>query len=993
MSLVKQYISLTKEAIEEYGEQTVVLLQCGSFYEVYACGSEGDYQGSHIEDVSRVCDLHIAKKQAQVDGKQVFMAGFGLGSLDKYTSKLQDAGYTVVVYDQDPEVPGTKKSLKDGSSTVLARHQREIISPGTYVGNERTDSLSNNLVCINLCKTGKHSRKCMVGVGVARLDNLTGESSLMQFVVPYRRDSSTYDDLERHVSVFNPSECIVVGGGYDCKELLDVVNFVGLSNAKVHIIGDDSDNGLVKRDYVQNAFKQKYQVETFRRQFPAVSEEVVTDALRSHDVGLAAYVLLIGFAHMHNPSLVNRIAFPKFENNTDKLLLRTHSLRQLNIIDDKRYDGQLRSVTAFLNKCVTNMGRREFYSSLVAPSTDVDYLESCYDTTDRLIETDAWSGLKQDLRPVIDVDRLCRKISRNQVSPKDIAELVFSLRSSLKVWDKVQELELAGAKQFDESVREDIVQLLGQIEKDIDVDKAVKIQSLSIEALGNMDPTESLFLIPGAEETIDAACAECDKSMTQLETIRSTLSGLIALNEKKTVKTEFIKIHDTPKMPPCLVATSRRATLLRSAVDDKGGVAFAGGAGELIADDLTCVPHSATKNVTVISSPRITAICQSIHRSRERMINDIIVFFKRFVETLSLDLGRIGRISRFLAWADVAQCRAYVATKYGFTRPECVKYSMWSFLEAKGLRHPLVEHLQTRETYVANDVDLCAGGMLLYGTNAVGKTCLIRSIGIAVIMAQSGLHVSASGFRFAPYKNIFTRIVGNDDIFKGLSTFAVEMSELRTILESADNSSLVLGDELCSGTESGSARSIFMAGIEWLSKTYASFLFATHFHEINDYPELAALDNVTLNHMEVRYDSESKELIYDRKLRDGPGFSSYGLEVCKALSLPDQFLARAHEIRRLHDPATKDVLETQGSRYNASKLKGACEMCGADGVEVHHLAHQKNADKKGRTARGHHKNHPANLMNICEACHDGLHQKGSELRRTKTTGGYRLEAI
>jgi DNA mismatch repair protein MutS len=639
------------------------------------------------------------------------------------------------------------------------------------------------------------------------------------------------------------------------------------------------------------------------------------------------------------------------------------------------------------------MGRREFYSSLVAPSTDVDYLETCYDTTDRLIETDAWMGIKQDLRPIIDIDRLCRKISRTQVSPKDIAELAFSLRSSLKVWDRVKEVDLAGLRVFGDSVREDIVSLLGEIEKDIDVDKAIKIHSLSIDALGNMEPTESLFLVPGAEEAIDSACAECDKSMTQLDTIRSTLSGLIGLSEKKTVKSEFVKIHDTPKMPPCLVATSRRATLLKSAINEKGGIAFAGGAGVLIADDLSCVAHSSTKNATVIASPGITSICQSIHKSRERMINDIIVFFKQFVETLSLDLGRIARVSRFLAWADVAQCRAYVATKYGFTRPECVKFSMWSFIEAKGLRHPLVEHLQTRETYVANDVDLCAGGMLLYGTNAVGKTCLIRSIGIAVIMAQSGLHVSASGFRFAPYKNIFTRIVGNDDIFKGLSTFAVEMSELRTILENADNSSLVLGDELCSGTESGSARSIFMAGIEWLSKTNASFLFATHFHEINDYPELAALDNVTLNHMEVRYDSEAKELIYDRKLRDGPGFSSYGLEVCKALSLPDDFLARAHEIRRVHDPTTKDVLESKGSRYNAGKLKGSCEMCGAEGVEVHHLVHQKNADRLGRTSRGHHKNHPANLMNICEACHDNIHEKGAELRRTKTTSGYKLEAI
>ena len=61
------------------------------------------------------------------------------------------------------------------------------------------------------------------------------------------------------------------------------------------------------------------------------------------------------------------------------------------------------------------------------------------------------------------------------------------------------------------------------------------------------------------------------------------------------------------------------------------------------------------------------------------------------------------------------------------------------------------------------------------------------------------------------------------------------MSELRTILNLATKDSLILGDELCSGTESDSALSIFMAGLERLSKLKCSFIFATHFHEIKNY--------------------------------------------------------------------------------------------------------------------------------------------------------------
>ena len=152
--------------------------------------------------------------------------------------------------------------------------------------------------------------------------------------------------------------------------------------------------------------------------------------------------------------------------------------------------------------------------------------------------------------------------------------------------------------------------------------------------------------------------------------------------------------------------------------------------------------------------------------------------------------------------------------------------------------------MRKNEIYVPNDV--CLGksdgdlGILLYGTNAVGKTSLIKALGISVIMAQSGMYVPCESFTYSPYKYIFTRIIGNDNIFKGLSTFGVEMSELRVILNNCDNNSLILGDELCSGTETDSALSIFNASIEVMSERKSNFMFATHFHEL---PHLKSMKN------------------------------------------------------------------------------------------------------------------------------------------------------
>jgi DNA mismatch repair protein MutS len=285
-------------------------------------------------------------------------------------------------------------------------------------------------------------------------------------------------------------------------------------------------------------------------------------------------------------------------------------------------------------------------------------------------------------------------------------------------------------------------------------------------------------------------------------------------------------------------------------------------------------------------------------------------------------------------------------------------------------------------------------GMLLYGTNAVGKTSLIRALGIAVIMAQAGLYVPCSQFILKPYKYIFTRIIGNDNIFKGLSTFAVEMSELRTILRLADKDSLILGDELCSGTESISAQSIFVAGIQQLCRKKSTFIFATHLHEIVDYDEIKDLSNqITLNHMEVIYDKENDVLVYDRKLKDGAGTNMYGLEVCRSLNLPQDFLELAHQIRMKYHPEGLSVLSQKTSHFNAKKVMGKCEMCNHEiGTEVHHLQHQSEADQDGfiRKTDGtvFHKNHPANLMTLCENCHNKIHQeKGLQHKKVKTTKG------
>ena len=311
-----------------------------------------------------------------------------------------------------------------------------------------------------------------------------------------------------------------------------------------------------------------------------------------------------------------------------------------------------------------------------------------------------------------------------------------------------------------------------------------------------------------------------------------------------------------------------------------------------------------------------------------------------------------------------------------------------SYFDAKELRHALIEDIQSDIEYTPNDVSLKENGILLYGTNAVGKSSLIKSVGIAIILAQCGFPVPATTFEYVPYKELFTRILGNDDLFKGLSTFAVEMSELRTILKNSTENSLVLGDELCSGTEYGSAISIFSAGLEHLTNNKSAFIFATHFHEINNFDFIKKNKRIMIKHMAVHYDHALDCLVYDRKLRDGGGANMYGLEVCKSLKLPKEFLDKAFSIRNSY--IDKDLFsDSTQSSYNSKKLKHLCELCGEKADDIHHMQYQQLADSNG-FIKTIHKNHKSNLMSICKSCHNNIHADNKLLKRVKTTDGNKI---
>jgi DNA mismatch repair protein MutS len=342
------------------------------------------------------------------------------------------------------------------------------------------------------------------------------------------------------------------------------------------------------------------------------------------------------------------------------------------------------------------------------------------------------------------------------------------------------------------------------------------------------------------------------------------------------------------------------------------------------------------------------------------------------------------QLTEWCADLDVSWTVARLAKEWLWKEPVYIDGAAEASVEVRRLRHPILERLVS-VPYVAHSVSLAAEtniktseeltstgrGLLLYGMNASGKSSLMKALGLAVLLAQCGFPVPAASMRLAPFTAIFTRILGNDNLWAGLSSFAVEMTEFREILRYADERSLVLGDELCSGTESLSATALVAAGVETLASRGSKFVFATHLHELATLPDIVALEGVRAVHLRVHYDAATDRLVYDRHLAAGAGSALYGLEVCRALDLPLGYLDRATALRQ----TLAGWQAPHTSSYSTGAVVSACAICNAAGtaarLEMHHIRPQ--ADAVAAAAEGVAIHAPGNLACLCARCHDDHH--------------------
>ena len=645
-----------------------------------------------------------------------------------------------------------------------------------------------------------------------------------------------------------------------------------------------------------------------------------TLGIEKGSIGEYSLTFLLLFLQDHYPS----IALQEHSNwNPEKAMyLGNNVLNQLNMI------GSSDSILSFFQKTYTPMGKRDIVERILYPISCPILLQERIDTIEEIMNMDnRKEKITYALKQICDLPRVHQKFFTYNLNAQDILALDQSYIRSMEI------MTLLG-KDIHEIQRYHFAFL-----SKFSVEKA-KISSSDISFFNSVGPTKTRLL----EEHIKVERAQAEEFLEQLLKDSGLPKGSLYFEEKES------NIYCIEGPQKNLRAIDSKRKDIHITMKKSGGF-------------LTSVFLEECHRKTL-------ALRVSLKETIKKELPAVCNFLADEYRGVWL------HIENTISQIDINFTIANICKEKGFTKPTYENTTEKSSFSIKGLRHPIIENQLTTVEYVCHDVALDSNGWLLYGMNASGKSSLMKAVGICILLAQVGCYVPANSLTLKPYKSLYTRILNQDNIHAGLSSFAVEMLELREILKTANSYSLVLGDELCSGTESVSATALVASGILWLSQRNVSFIFATHLHGLNDIQEVQELKSLKVWHLKVHYDAAKDLLIYDRRLEPGSGSTYYGLEVAKAMNIPFEFLEIAHRIR-------KDLLQESSiiSSYNSNCIVKECEICGCQishMLEVHHIKHQK--DYSGLD-----KNHLRNLIVVCQECHDKHHAGNLEIGQAKQT--------
>lgn len=239
------------------------------------------------------------------------------------------------------------------------------------------------------------------------------------------------------------------------------------------------------------------------------------------------------------------------------------------------------------------------------------------------------------------------------------------------------------------------------------------------------------------------------------------------------------------------------------------------------------------------------------------------------------------------------------------------KINLEQYMELKGARHPMLE----KESCVPLDFQIGRGirGVIITGPNTGGKTVAIKTVALMSAMACSGLHVPCREADICMQNQILCDIGDGQNISDNLSTFSAHIKNVLDILKRVRPDSLVIMDELGSGTDPQEGMGIAISILEELRRSGALFLVTTHYPEVKEYADRYG----DVQNARMEFDRDSLKPLY--RLKVGEAGESCALYIAKRLGFPDKMLAAA--AREAYGERSEALIQNMHLHGSSSRLE------------------------------------------------------------------------
>jgi DNA mismatch repair protein MutS len=537
--------------------------------------------------------------------------------------------------------------------------------------------------------------------------------------------------------------------------------------------------------------------------------------------------------------------------------------RNLELAQTLRTGSVKGSLLGVLDLTVTPMGARLLRNWLHQPLLDLEALNQRLDAVEALAETaGARAELRAALKSVTDLERLANRVIQGIIRPREL----LALRESLEAIP------------------------------------ALRAALAAVNEVANPDGPSSP-LLPAIQASLDP-CPETvnliGQAISDDPPATSISAGIIRGGFSTELDNILVAARDAKAWIANLEHTERQRTGVKNL--KVGFNKVFGYYIEVSKSNLDAVPAEYIRKQTLVNAerfitPELKEYESLVLNAEERQLEVEMRIYREVCAQVAVTAPRLLATAGAVAQLDICATLADVAVRNSYVRPELANDT---HLEIIAGRHPVVEQMALSgaiDPFVPNDVHLSDEELILVitGPNMSGKSTYLRQTALIVLLAQIGCFVPADQARIGLVDRIFTRIGAEDIIHAGQSTFMVEMVETANILHHATQRSLLILDEIGRGTSTYDGMSIAWAVVEYIHNhpnLRARTLFATHYHELTDLPNLLP----RVRNYNVAVTEEGDEVVFLHRIVPGGANRSYGIHVAQLAGLPRPVVNRAQEI-------------------------------------------------------------------------------------------------